>query len=72
MGGLYGAFVMEQGTPRAASFCDYQVTVAEIEERSGLTFWSGLAQEDQEALKGKKGKLPQRMGCGGSGVVASG
>lgn len=28
VGELYGAFVMEQGTPWAASFCDYQVTVA--------------------------------------------
>ncbi|MNI15459.1 Nuclease precursor [compost metagenome] len=72
MGGLYGAFVMEQGAPRAASFCDYQVTVAEIEERSGLTFWSGLGQEVLEELKAKKGVLPERMGCGESRVVVSG
>ena len=72
VGGLYGAFVMEQGTPRAASFCDYQVTVAEIEERSGLMFWSGLEQEVQEELKAKNGALPQRMGCWVSRVDTSG
>jgi len=61
--GLYGAFVMEQGTPRTASFCDYQVTGAEIEERSGLTLWGGLPEHVQRRLKTRSGRLPSRMGC---------
>ena len=66
--GLYGAFVMEQGTPRTASFCDYQVTVAEIEERSGLTLWGGLPEHVQRRLKTRSGGLPSRMGCEAGGV----
>jgi len=71
--GLYGAFVMEQGTPRTASFCDYQVTVAEIEERSGLTLWGGLPELVQRGLKTRPGGLPARMGCeGGAALKRSG
>jgi endonuclease G len=61
--GQYAAFIMEQSTPRAANFCDYQVTIAEIEERSGLTLWSGLSHDVQADLKAKKGQLPSRVGC---------
>ncbi|WP_416739238.1 DNA/RNA non-specific endonuclease [Pseudomonas sp. NFX71] len=61
--GLYAAFIMEQSTPRTANFCDYQVTVNEIEERSGLTLWSDLPQDVQTALKSKQGQLPQKIGC---------
>ncbi|MFC6340275.1 endonuclease [Pseudomonas sp. CCM 7891] len=61
--GVYASFVMNQETPRSASFCDYQVTVAQIEERSGLTFWSDLPQQVQAALKSKQGQLPGRIGC---------
>ncbi|OPA89660.1 endonuclease [Pseudomonas fluorescens] len=61
--GLYASFVMNQETPRNASFCAYQVTVAQIEERSGLTFWSHLPQPVQDALKAKQGQLPSRIGC---------
>ncbi|WP_201491414.1 DNA/RNA non-specific endonuclease [Pseudomonas paracarnis] len=61
--GLYASFVMNQNTPRSASFCAFQVTVAEIEERSGLTFWQGLPQPVQDALKSKQGQLHSRLGC---------
>lgn len=61
--GLYASFVMNQETPRDASFCAYQVTVDQIEERSGLTFWSHLPQPVQDALKSKQGQLPSRIGC---------
>lgn len=67
---LYAAFIMEQSTPRSASFCDYQVTVEEIEERSGLTLWSNLPQDVQADLKSKRGQLSQKIGCT-SGTVAS-
>ncbi|SDB35882.1 DNA/RNA non-specific endonuclease [Pseudomonas sp. NFACC13-1] len=61
--GLYAAFIMEQSTPRSANFCDFQVTVDEIEERSGLTLWSALPQDVQTELKAKKGQLSQKIGC---------
>lgn len=66
--GLYAAFIMEQSTPRSASFCDFQVTVGEIEERSGLTLWSNLSQDAQADLKTKRGQLSQKIGCTSSAV----
>ncbi|WP_454868459.1 DNA/RNA non-specific endonuclease [Pseudomonas farris] len=66
--GLYAAFIMEQSTPRSANFCDFQVTVNEIEERSGLTLWSGLPQDVQANLKSKRGQLPQKIGCASTAV----
>ena len=38
-----------------ASFCDYQVTVAEIEERSGLTLWGGIAGRCSGSFEGQAG-----------------
>lgn len=61
--GIYASFVMNQETPKNANFCDYQVTVSQIEARSGLTFWSNLPQPVQAALKAKQGQLPSRIGC---------
>ncbi|QRK81768.1 DNA/RNA non-specific endonuclease [Pseudomonas granadensis] len=61
--GLYAAFVMDQGAPRSASFCDFQVTVADIEERSGLILWSGLPQDVQAELKVDPGRLAPKIGC---------
>lgn len=69
--GLYAAFIMEQDTPRSANFCDFQVTVNEIERRSGLTLWNGLPQELQTKLKSEKGRLSQKIGCSAMGVVSS-
>ncbi|WP_448111270.1 DNA/RNA non-specific endonuclease [Pseudomonas lini] len=69
--GLYAAFIMEQSTPRSANFCDFQVTVNEIEERSRLTLWSGLPQHIQTELKSKRGQLPQKMGCASNSVASS-
>ena len=66
--GLYAAFIMEQSTPRSANFCDFQVTVNEIEERSRLTLWSGLPQDVQANLKSKRGQLPQKIGCASAPV----
>lgn len=61
--GLYAAFIMEQSTPRSANFCDFQVTVEEIEERSGLALWSNLPQEVQTELKSKQRQLHHGIGC---------
>lgn len=61
--GLYASFIMNQDSPKAGNFCDYRATVEQIEERSGLTFWSGLPQMVQTALKTRQGQLPQKIGC---------
>lgn len=61
--GMYASFVMEQEAPKASSFCDYRVPVEQIEERSGLTFWSDLPEAVQTLLKSRQGALPGRMGC---------
>ncbi len=61
--GMFAAFIMEQGTPRTASYCAYLVTVAEIELRSGLTLWSDLPDDVQRTLKSKRGNLPLKIGC---------
>lgn len=61
--GLYASFVMDQNTPRTANFCDFQVTVDQIESRSGLTVWSGLSDQAQNRLKSVQGRLPEMLGC---------
>ncbi|MCY1396064.1 Nuclease precursor [compost metagenome] len=61
--GAYASFVMDQSTPRKANFCDFQVTVEDIEKRSGLTLWSALPVMAQAALKSRQGQLPKRLGC---------
>ncbi|WP_285374269.1 DNA/RNA non-specific endonuclease [Pseudomonas sp. lyk4-TYG-107] len=63
VGGLYAAFIMDQSTPRSANFCDFQVTVAEIEKRSGLTLWNGLPRDVQTQLKLTSGQLAKKIGC---------
>lgn len=71
MEGLYAAFIMEQSTPRSASFCDFQVTVEEIEERSGLTLWSNLPEDVQADLKSKRGQLAPKIGCASEALAGS-
>lgn len=61
--GLYASFVMNQETPRNANFCAYQINVEQIEERSGLTFWSDLPLPVQTVLKSRQGQLASRFGC---------
>lgn len=61
--GLYASFVMDQDTPKGTDICTQQVTVAEIEKRSGLTLWSSLPVDVQARLKQQPGQLAQRLGC---------
>ncbi|WP_447800874.1 DNA/RNA non-specific endonuclease [Pseudomonas kilonensis] len=70
-GGLYAAFIMEQSTPRSASFCDFQVAVDEIEERSGLTLWNNLPEDAQADLKSKRGQLAPKIGCATEAIAGS-
>ncbi|MGY2172861.1 DNA/RNA non-specific endonuclease [Pseudomonas gingeri] len=61
--GTFAAFIMDQDTPRPANFCNYQVTVDEIEQRSGLKVWTTLPADDQAALKPVRGQLVKDIGC---------
>lgn len=61
--GMYAAFIMEQSTPLNADFCEFQVTVADIERRSGLTLWGNLPDDIQARLKSTPGNLPSKIGC---------
>lgn len=63
--GEYAAFLLDQATPKSASFCDYQVTVEEIEQRThpALSFWSALPPEVAQSLKARKGRLAKALGC---------
>ncbi|SMB31099.1 Nuclease (fragment) [Serratia proteamaculans] len=59
----YAAFLFDQNTPKSADFCQYRVTVSEIEKRTGLIIWAGLPEDVQASLKAKPGVLPELMGC---------
>ncbi|KGA39383.1 endonuclease [Pectobacterium odoriferum] len=61
--GKFAAFVMDQSTPRNANFCNFQVTVSEIEQKTGLTIWSALPANVANTIKSQKGALASDLGC---------
>jgi endonuclease G len=48
------AFIMDQDTPRTASFQDFLVSVAEVENRSKLNFFGELSAAEQQNLEAQK------------------
>ena len=58
------AFILDQETRSRANFFDFQTTVLEVEERSGLDFYSSLGAEEQEVLETSKPTLTTGLGCG--------
>ncbi|GKV88502.1 DNA/RNA non-specific endonuclease [Pectobacterium carotovorum] len=64
--GEYAAFLMDQSTPKAANFCNYQVTVDSIEKKTNpkLSIWSALPANIAAIVKSQKGTLAKnRFGC---------
>ncbi|MEI7411080.1 DNA/RNA non-specific endonuclease [Pectobacterium aroidearum] len=61
--GKFAAFIMDQDTPRAANFCNFQVTVSQIEQKTGLTIWSALPANVASTIKAQKGSLGSDLGC---------
>ncbi|QHP55029.1 DNA/RNA non-specific endonuclease [Pectobacterium carotovorum subsp. carotovorum] len=64
--GEYAAFLMNQDTPKAANFCNYQVTVDSIEQKTNpkLTVWSALPANVAAIVKSQKGTLAKsKLGC---------
>ncbi|MBW5896056.1 DNA/RNA non-specific endonuclease [Pectobacterium brasiliense] len=64
--GEYAAFLMNQDTPKSANFCNYQVTVDGIEQKTNpkLNIWSALPANIAAIVKSQKGTLAKnRFGC---------
>ncbi|WP_342592903.1 DNA/RNA non-specific endonuclease [Pseudomonas sp. ICBG1301] len=61
--GTLAAFIMDQDAPRAASFRNYQATLEEIEQRSGLKVWTTLPEADQAALNPIGEQLTKYIDC---------
>jgi len=51
------AFIMPQDTPRAAHFQDYQTTVDEIEQDTGLDFFWALDDTLENPMEATKATL---------------
>ncbi|WP_374974408.1 DNA/RNA non-specific endonuclease [Pectobacterium aroidearum] len=61
--GQFAAFIMNQDTPRNANFCSFQVTVSQIEQKTGLNIWSALPANVASTIKSQKGSLGSDLGC---------
>ncbi|MEI7309674.1 DNA/RNA non-specific endonuclease [Pectobacterium carotovorum] len=64
--GEYAAFLMDQPTPKSANFCNYQVTVDNIEQKTNpkLSIWSALPANIAAIVKSQKGTLAKnKFGC---------
>jgi endonuclease G len=61
--GQFAAFIMDQNTPRNANFCNFQVTVSQIEQKTGLNIWSALPANVASTIKAQKGSLGSDLGC---------
>tara|TARA_R110001606_G_C15400259_1_gene652790 strand:- start:7621 stop:8385 length:765 start_codon:yes stop_codon:yes gene_type:complete len=57
------AFIMEQNANRADDFCSTEVTVDEVESRSGLNIMPSLASYKESSVEGKLGGLTAALGC---------
>lgn len=59
----YAAFIMNQDTPKNASYCQYQVSIKDVENKTGLNFWNLLDDNYQRKIKSVPGGLAKKMGC---------
>jgi endonuclease G len=57
------AFIMEQNAARADDFCATEVTVNEVELRSGLNIMPSLPSYKESAVEGQLGGLRANLGC---------
>ena len=57
------AFIMQQDTARGADYCSTEVTVNEVESRSGLNIMPSLASYKESAVEGRLGGLTSELGC---------
>lgn len=57
------AFIMEQNSSRSSSYCSKEVTVNEVESRSGLNIMPSLPWYKESAVEGNTGGLRSELGC---------
>ena len=57
------AFIMEQSAARTDEFCATEVTIDEVEERSGLDIMPSLASYKESSVEGQIGGLTASLGC---------
>lgn len=57
------AFIMHQDAARSDDYCNFLVTVGEVEERTGLKFFSTLPTVQRRALAKEPGRLVDGVGC---------
>lgn len=57
------AFIMEQDLARSANFCATEVTVNEVESRTGLNIMPTLPSYKESAVEGQTGGLSAALGC---------
>jgi endonuclease G len=57
------AFIMEQGAGRSDDYCAAEVSVNEVESRSGLNVMPTLASSDESDVEGNVGGLTEELGC---------
>lgn len=57
------AFIMEQDASRSSDYCSFEVTVDEVESRSGLNIMPSLASYKESAVEGAVGGLTSALGC---------
>ena len=57
------AFIMEQDAGRSDDYCDTEVSVDEVESRSGLNIMPSLSSYKESAVEGLLGGLTTELGC---------
>ena len=57
------AFIMDQNSSRSSSHCVKEVTINEVESRSGLNIMPSLPGYKETAVEGSTGGLRSELGC---------
>ncbi|MCV2885672.1 DNA/RNA non-specific endonuclease [Aestuariibacter sp. AA17] len=57
------AFIMEQTASRTLNYCTTEVTVNEVETRTGLNFMPSMPSFKEGAVEGRLGGLATELGC---------
>ena len=57
------AFILSQTVSRSANFCNYEVSIDDVELRSGLNIMPDLPSYKESAVEGQTGGLSSSLGC---------
>lgn len=56
-------FIMHQDTKRSVDYCNFVVTLGDVEERTNLKLFPSLSAAKRKALAEQPGQLVERVGC---------